>query len=283
MKKYLILMLMLVMVFTLSNVGTAYYDETMTYYDYVINTGDVVNLGNVVGYDIRLSDSSPLHLLEARYYFNDDTIVDFQTYSFSNSTFTENFNFNLGYEFLNKNNWKMKSNLYRNHNGDYFTSIYTDKKMNKKLTLHNNFKVGFYDNYTGKSFATGLTYNVNEKNDLRVGLSRGGYSEKFGELFENLFIRSALKTKVNKNVNNILSFEKGFNYDNLILREEIIYNPSDDIYLEGFFKLDTKADNNLGFEMQKGLTENVFVTAEYTKVLSDDSPSWIYTGLIYKF
>jgi len=35
--------------------------------------------------------------------------------------------------------------------------------------------------------------------------------------------------------------------------------------------------------MQKGLTENVFATAEYTKVLSDESNSWLYAGIIYKF
>ncbi len=276
-------MLMLVMVFSFSIVGSAYYDETLTYYDYVLNTGDVVNRGNVVGYDIRLSDNSPMHLLGARYFFNDDTQVDFQTYTYSDSSFGDNINFNFDYEFYNKNDWKMRFNLFRNLNADIFTSVYTNKKLNEKLTLHNNFKVGFFDNFTGKSFTSGLTYDLNEKNDLRVGLTKGGFSEDFGDLFEDLFLVSALKTKVNGKVNNILYLEKGFDYDNLILREELTYNPSDDLYLEGFFNLDTGDDNRLGFEMQKGLTENVFATAEYTKVLSDESNSWLYAGIIYKF
>jgi len=177
MRKYLIIILMLVMVFNLSGSGlafdkevpvvtTTYYDITDSYLNRVINETDIYNKGNALGYSLWLSDDLTKHQFKGRYYFNNKTYITFYSYVNENIDPGEKITGMFGHEFYNQQDWTASFDLGISYDNDLYGFINTSKRLNKKVVLHNNLRLAFLDNYTGKAFSSGFTYNLENNNKL---------------------------------------------------------------------------------------------------------------------
>jgi len=286
MKKNLVLMLTLIMVFTLSlTAGAAYYEEVDTYYDSVIRDANITPTTNRVEYEIGLSDSSPNHIFEGIYYLNDQSYVSFnKLFNEGNESLTDNLGLEFAYEFYNKNDWVLTGLAERRSDGKFITRLRTAKKVNDKLTLNNNFSVLFDDDMF-KNLRMGLTYKLNEKNDMKLSIGRreGSYVTDWGKLFEALYFKGALKTKVNNNFNNVINVEKQFDSDNMTIIEEIEYTGMERVYLNAYFGIRTEFDNYLGLESKTKLRDGFYLTFDYYKQLGDSDYYSAYPGIQYEF
>ncbi|HKL12919.1 MAG TPA: hypothetical protein VJ907_04860 [Halanaerobiales bacterium] len=72
----------------------------------------------------------------------------------------------FGHEFYNQQDWIASFDLGISYDNDLYGFINTSKRLNKKVVLHNNLRLAFLDNYTGKAFSSGFTYNLENNNKL---------------------------------------------------------------------------------------------------------------------
>ena len=294
MKKYLIVFLMLVMVFSFTVSGlafdkevpvvtTTYYDVTNNYMDKVISEADIYNKGNALGYSLGLSDDLTNHQFKGRYYFNNETYFAFYSYANENIKPGEKITAMFGHEFYNRDNWIASFDLGKSYDNNFYGFINTSKKLKEKVTLHNNLRLAFLDDYTGKAFSSGFTYDLDNDNKLKVSFIRDGYAKELENIADDMILRTALKIRLTEDYSNIVFIENKFGIDNLSITEQVIYNPVRDFYLEGAFTLNTEYTNEFSIESEKKIRDNLYFTADYKLLLDLDDEYNANLGLVYKF
>jgi len=179
MRKYLILSLVLVMVFSLSLTSAAYYDETDSYLDRVVNEAEIIETDDVLSYTLGLNDDLTTHYIEGEYFFSSDTYLSFTSYFNENSDLGDNISAIFGHEFYNKEGWIASFNVGKSYDDNLYSFIRTDKRLNEKVTLHNNLRLAFLDDYTGKGFSSGFSYDLKNGNEFKLAFVRDGYEIGF--------------------------------------------------------------------------------------------------------
>ena len=283
MKKYLILTLVVVMVLGVSLTSTAYYDETDTYLDRVVNEADIIDTGNAIGYTLGLTDDLTTHYIEGEYFVGSDTYVSFTTYFNENSDFGDNISAIFGHEFYNKEEWIASFNVAKSYNDNLYTFIRTDKRLNEKVTLHNNLRLAFLDNYTGKGFSSGFTYDLQDNNSFKLAFVRDGYAKEIENIADDVILKAALKTKLSKEYNNVVYIENNFGDDNISFTEQVIYNPARDFYLDAAITFNTEDHNEFSIESEKKIRDNLYFTGDYNMILDLEDEYHFNLGFVYKF
>ena len=283
MRKYLILSLVLVMVFSLSLTSAAYYDETDSYLDRVVNEAEIIETDDVLSYTLGLNDDLTTHYIEGEYFFSSDTYLSFTSYFNENSDLGDNISAIFGHEFYNKEGWIASFNVGKSYDDNLYSFIRTDKRLNEKVTLHNNLRLAFQDNYTGKGFSSGFSYDLKNGNEFKLAFVRDGYAKKLENIADDVILKAALKTKLSEEYNNVVYVENNFGDDNISFTEQVIYNPVRDFYLDAAITFNTEDYNELSVESEKKIRKNLYFTGDYNLILDLEDEYHFNLGLVYKF
>jgi hypothetical protein len=236
-----------------------------------------------LGYTLGLNDDSTIHYFDGEYFFGSDTYLSFTTYFNENSEFGNNISAIFGHEFYNKEGWIASFNVAKSYNDNLYTFIRTDKRLNEKVTLHNNLRLAFLDDYTGKGFSSGFTYDLKDSNKFKLAFVRDGYAKEIENIADDVILKAALKTKLSKEYDNVVYIENNLGDDNISFTEQVIYNPARDFYLDAAITINTEEHNEFSIESEKKIRDNLYFTGDYNLILDLEDEYHFNLGLVYKF
>lgn len=167
---------------------------------------------------------------------------------------------------------------------DQFTTpsvkVLASKAFNDKLAMHNSFQLYFWESgLIGKRLDNGLTYNINDRNFIKMRL-KTSFDDAISEA--TFDFRVAFKTIVNHQTNLIMYgyFEK----DNFHLENIVEFKPVLPLKLSINTIINT-GGNEINWVVVKGkytLSDQWTLESEYQKELLEDGYRCLKTGFIFR-
>lgn len=256
--------------------------------EYGVNEGEFEYLLKPLEYENgEAVDDGLDHELTLDYGIADNAEVSGWFYHLENYTL---FDGDVKFNFYNENSWSLSGKAaYSYVNVAGLTSSATtlkflsDKSVNDKLVLHNNFGLLFADGSDdmGKAFESGLTYKIDEKNTLKAVLRTNTFVE-FGDMEINS-VAGAYNSILDEKTTYTGIVTKVLGVDNIIFENEVEYKAMSDLTLTGTFVLNTDGDNYLNVRAEKGIQENMAVVGEFDMNFNDAAYKGLQAGINYTF
>ncbi|AZR72909.1 hypothetical protein BBF96_05595 [Anoxybacter fermentans] len=223
---------------------------------------------------------------DTEFYFNYGILRNSELYYYSSSQ--ENYKiFQLKQRVINRETFALSGMV-----GFYFIQddlivpsikLLSDKILNKKLTLHNNFQLYFYqEGIIIKRLESGFTYNMNSKHSFKGHLGTF-FIDDLNNIRFNLKV--AYKNVINEQTNYILYgyYEKDKDMDNLHLENIVEFKPVNTVKLTSniIINTDDSYNNWIIIRGEKKLFRRFTISCEYKKEAEKDGNNYFMTGLSF--